>query len=164
MQASDFITPPFSEELFAKLLSLNNAHATELSFKTEEGFRRLLAAASFVRAEPDGLALLVGFNETCDYDSPNFLWLQQHYPRFNYVDRVVVSEAARGRGLARRLYDAFESVTRAEDRERLVCEINSVPPNPASDSFHEALGFVVVGEQRFQDSGKTVRYWAKELG
>ena len=159
-----FIAPPFDTKVFETLLALNNDHAEELSYKTREGFLDLMAAASHVRAEPAGLALLVAFHEGCSYDSPNFAWLKARFPRFNYIDRVVVSEAARGRGLARRLYAELEEVTRHEGRERLVCEINSVPPNPDSDAFHTALGFAPVGEQHLGDRGKTVRYWAKDLG
>lgn len=158
-----FIAPPFDADIQDRLLALNNAHAVELSYKSPEGFADLFARASHVRAAPDGLALIVGFDEACSYDNPNFSWLKKRFPRFYYIDRVVVSEAARGRGLARRFYSELEERARAEGRERLVCEINSVPPNPQSDAFHKALGFAPVGE-REAGEGKTVRYWAKELG
>ncbi|KAI9010259.1 putative Acetyltransferase, GNAT family [Hyaloraphidium curvatum] len=157
-----FIEPPFAPETQDRLLELNNAHAVELSYKTPEGFADLFSRASHVRAEADGLALIVAFDETCDYDNPNFSWLRKRFPRFYYIDRVVVGEAARGRGLARRMYAELEQRTRAEGRERLVCEINAVPPNPQSDAFHQALGFFPVGEQKL-GGGKIVRYWAKEL-
>jgi uncharacterized protein len=159
-----FLKPPLAPELVTKLLALNNAHALELSFETDASFTALLNRASFICADPEGLALLVGFHQDCDYNNPNFHWLKNHFPKFNYIDRVVVSEAARGRGLARALYSAFEQDARTNKLERLVCEINSDPPNLASDSFHHALGFKPVGEQRLEAKGKTVRYWAKELG
>lgn len=157
------IAPPFDAALMGQLLALNNAHAVELSYKTEEQFQDLLAVASLVRAEARGLALFVGFHEGCAYDNPNFAWLKARFPRFTYIDRVVVSAAARGQGLARKLYALAEEATRAERRERLVCEINEVPPNPASDQFHVALGFAKVGAQTLPGTGKTVAYWAKEL-
>lgn len=163
MTAGSFLSPPYTDDIFALLLALNNAHAEELSYKTPQGFRELIGAASHVRAAPGGLALLVAFHENCQYDSPNYLWLKARFPRFNYIDRVVVSAAARGQGLARRLYADLENRTLQEGRARLVCEINAVPPNPASDIFHQALGFAPVGEQVLADRGKTVRYWAKEL-
>lgn len=158
-----WLSPPFTEDLLAALLALNNDHAEELSYKTPEGFRELIAAASHVRAEPEGLALIVAFHEGCAYDNPNFRWLKARFPRFTYIDRVVVSEQARGRGLARRLYAELAAETLRQGRERLVCEINAVPPNPQSDAFHAALGFSPVGEQHLGGRGKTVRYWAKEL-
>ena len=155
-----WLAPPFPAPLFEKLLALNNCHAEELSFKTGDDFRALIEAASHVRAEAEGLAFIVAFHEGCSYDNPNFAWLKNRFPRFTYIDRVAVDAKARGRGLARRLYAGLA----AEARERLVCEINSVPPNPQSDAFHAALGFSPVGEQHLPDRGKTVRYWAKELG
>ena len=159
-----FVAPPFSPDLQALLLALNNEHAAELSYQTGEQFAALLASASVVLAEPQGLALLVGFHDHCTYDNPNFRWLKNHFARFVYIDRVVVSAAARGRGLAKQLYSVLQQRARLDQRERLVCEINSVPPNPNSDAFHQNLGFLPVGEQLLEERGKTVRYWAKELG
>jgi uncharacterized protein len=159
-----FVAPPFGAELQARLLALNNDHAEELSYKTAEQFADLLDRASVVLAEPQGLALLVGFHQHCTYDNPNFAWLKTRYARFIYIDRVVVSEAARGQGLARSLYGLLEDQALRDTCERLVCEINAVPPNPQSDAFHQKLGFTPVGEQVLEDRGKTVRYWAKELG
>ncbi len=157
------LAPPFEATLFRTLLALNNAHAAELSYKTADDFRALLDAASHVRADARGLAFLVAFDDSCTYDNPNFAWFKERYPRFYYIDRVVVAAAARGRGLARQLYDDLERRARAEGRERLVCEINASPPNPQSDSFHRVLGFVPVGAQNLTDRGKTVCYWAKDF-
>lgn len=144
-------------------LALNNAHAEELSFHTRQGFLELLAAASFVRMAPQGLALIVAFHEGCTYRNPNFSWFAARYPRYYYIDRVVVSEAVRGCGIGRQLYGALDAEARAGGHERLVCEINTVPPNPVSEEFHRRLGFVPVGGQHLADRGKTVRYWSKEL-
>ncbi len=44
----------------------------------------------------------------------------------------------------------------------MVCEINSDPPNPASERFHRALGFEQVGEALLEN-GKTVSYMACQL-
>jgi uncharacterized protein len=158
-----YIQPPFERRLLEILLALNNAHAEELSYRTLDEFQALLSEASYVRAEAHGLALLVAFNERCNYDNPNFHWLRARFSRFNYIDRVVVQGSARGLGHASALYEALEAATQRDGRERLVCEINLVPPNAGSDAFHRRLGFRPVGKQRLEASGKTVRYWAKEL-
>lgn len=158
-----FLTPPFNPDLLEQLLALNNAHAEELSYQTETQFMGLLGSASIALAEPRGLALLIGFDDDCTYDNPNFLWFKARFSRFTYIDRVVVSTKARGQGLAKQLYSLLEQRTRHDGRERMVCEINSVPPNPQSDAFHQKLGFVTAGEQVLEDRGKTVRYWSKEL-
>ena len=159
----ELLSPPYTDDIFERLLALNNAHAEELSFKTPKDFALLLAAASHVRAEPQGLALIVAIDDSCIYDNPNFTWLKQRFQRFYYIDRVVVDAAARGRGLARQFYAGLEERARAEGRERLVCEINAEPPNPQSDAFHQKLGFEPVGEQFLENYGRTVRYWSREL-
>ena len=64
--------------------------------------------------------------------------------------------------LARRLYaDLFEHAVRA-GHDRVVCEVNKTPPNPASDAFHAALGFVEVGTASVYGS-RTVRYLSQTL-
>ena len=89
----------------AAALALNNAHATELSFLEPPRFARLVRGAFLARRIGDIEALLIAFDQDADYDSPNFLWFRERYPRFVYVDRIVVAPAQRGRSLARRLYD-----------------------------------------------------------
>jgi predicted GNAT superfamily acetyltransferase len=158
-----FVTPPFSGPLLDKLIALNNAHAEELSFMSAEAFHGLLAIAHVVMAEESGLALLIAFRDDSTYDNPNFHWLKLRYQSLIYIDRIVVSEEARGQGLARRLYEALERRAVEEGRRRLVCEINLEPPSLPSEKFHETLGFRPVGSQRLADAKKTVRYWSKEL-
>ena len=67
-----------------------------------------------------------------------------------------MAPAARGTGLAQRLYAPL--VARAAAANVPLCaEINVDPPNPVSDRFHAALGFVETGRARLEN-GKTVRY------
>ncbi len=108
-------------------------------------------------------AFLLAFDQDADYDSPNYLWFRERYPRFVYVDRIVVAPAMRKRGLANRLYEDLFRVANDAGHDRVVCEVNSDPPNPASDAFHAALGFVEVGQASIHDGTKTVRYLARPL-
>lgn len=145
------------------LLALNNAHARELSWLEPERLEQLVEKAFLARRIGDLDAFLLAFDQDAEYDSPNFLWFRARYPRFVYVDRIVVASPARGRGCARRLYhDLFEHAGRA-GHERVVCEVNSSPPNPASDAFHAALGFVEVGAASVYDGSRTVRYLSYAL-
>jgi uncharacterized protein len=147
----------------APLLLLNNAHATELSFVSAARMAQLVEEAFLACSIGDADALLLAFDQDADYDSPNFLWFRERFPRFVYVDRVVVAPAMRGRGLARMLYDALFQRAAAAGHDRVVCEVNSDPPNPASDAFHAALGFAEVGKAQLAHSGKTVRYLCRDL-
>ena len=154
---------PHDGALSVALLALNNAHAQELSWLEPARLQHLVAQAFLARRIGNIDAFLLAFDQNADYDSPNFLWFRARYPRFVYVDRIVVAETARGHGCARRLYqDLFEHVEKAE-HERVVCEVNSRPPNPASDAFHAALGFAEVGTASIHEGRKTVRYLSRPL-
>ena len=140
------------------LLALNNAHAQELSWLEAERLEYLSSEAFLARRIGHVDAFLLAFDQDARYDSPNFIWFRARYPRFVYVDRIVVAPSARGRGCARRLYaDLFEHAVRA-GHDRVVCEVNKMPPNPASDAFHAALGFVEVGTASVHGGSRTVRY------
>ena len=143
------------------LLALNNAHAQELSWLEAERLEYLISEAFLARRIGRLDAFLLAFDQDARYDSPNFIWFRARYPRFVYVDRIVVAPAARGRGCARRLYDdLFEHAVRA-GHDRVVCEVNTIPPNAASDTFHAALGFVEVGTANVHNGSRTVRYLRK---
>jgi len=158
LTVADLVTPEG-----AALLALNNAHAVELSWLEPERLARLVAEAFLARRVGVADALLLTFDQDADYDSPNFLWFRERYPAFVYVDRVVVADSARGRGLAKGLYDDLFAAAEAAGHERIVCEVNSDPPNPGSDAFHAAMGFREVGTAAIYGGERTVRYFVREL-
>ena len=145
------------------LLALNNEHARELSWLEPERLRHLVAQAFLARRIGNLDAFLLAFDQNADYDSPNFLWFRSRYPRFVYVDRIVVASSARGQGHARRLYDDLFAHAVAAGHDRVVCEVNTQPPNPGSDAFHAALGFVEVGTADVYGGSRTVRYLSRTL-
>lgn len=152
-----------SAALADALLALNNAHAVELSWLEPDRLRHLVAEAFLARRIGAAEALLLAFDQDAAYDSPNFLWFKARYRRFVYVDRIVVAAEARGRGHARKLYrELFEQAGRA-GYDRVVCEVNSSPPNPASRAFHADLGFVEVGTAEIAGGCKTVSYLLRQL-
>ena len=146
-----------------RLLVLNNAHATELSWLEPERLAQLIDRAFLARAIAGAEAFLLAFDQDAEYDSPNFLWFRARYARFVYVDRIVVVPAARGQGHARRLYDVLFEAARSAGHERVVCEVNTQPPNPASDALHAALGFVEIGAASIHGGAKTVRYLERRM-
>jgi uncharacterized protein len=155
---------PISRELHGELLALNNAHAAELSWLEPGQLFALLGQAFYARRVGKLDAFLLAFDQSASYDSPNYLWFCERYPRFVYVDRVVVAPGARRRGLARALYVDLFRCARVAGHEVVVCEVNAEPPNPASEAFHEALGFTQVGWAKIHDGRKTVRYLRRSLG
>jgi predicted GNAT superfamily acetyltransferase len=145
------------------VLALNNEHAAELSWLEPERLSYLLGRAFHARRIGALEAFLITFDQDADYDSPNFLWFRERYPRLVYVDRVVVARSARGRGHARRLYEDLFALAARAGHSLVTCEINAEPPNPASDAFHAALGFHEVGEAVIHGGTKAVRYYVREI-
>jgi predicted GNAT superfamily acetyltransferase len=146
-----------AEPLGKAMLALNNAHAAQLSWLEPERLEHLVRHAFLARRSGNLDAFLLALDQDAPYDSPNFQWFCARYPRFIYVDRIVVAPSAQGRGYARSLYqDLFEHAVRA-GHDRVFCEVNSRPPNPESDAFHAALGFVEVGTATVYNASRTVR-------
>lgn len=147
----------------AAFLALNRESENMLSPLDEMQMRTLVDTAYRAWLTPGGEAMLIAFDHTASYDSPNFRWFAQQYERFVYVDRIAVAARARGRGLARRLYEELIADARRDGHTVLCAEIYYDPPNPASDAFHESMGFTEVGRAYLADRDKSVRYLVREL-
>ncbi|MCR9176292.1 MAG: GNAT family N-acetyltransferase [Alphaproteobacteria bacterium] len=148
----------------ALLLALNTANQTETSELDADGLRDLLAVSWQALAIGRGDALLIAMDQDSAYSSPNFQWFKARHDRFAYVDRIIVDASARGRGLARHLYEHLFGLARSAGHDRIGCEVNLIPPNPGSDAFHARLGFEEVGQAVLYGGAKTVRYLEKPLG
>lgn len=146
------------------MLLLNNAHAKETSHLDEVALTALLATSFYALGIDQGAgALLIALDQDAAYQNPNFQWFKDRYQSFVYIDRVIVAPAARGQGIAAKLYrDLFTEAVQA-GHLRVVCEINIDPPNPASEAFHKSMGFLAIGEATIHNGTKTVRYFEKML-
>jgi predicted GNAT superfamily acetyltransferase len=155
---------PLQADSFDAVLALNEANVQETSPLDVTALQALVGQSFLALAVDDGQsAFLIALDQTATYDSPNFQWFGERMARFVYVDRIVVAANARGRGLARQLYTAlFEAAERA-GHDRVVCEVNLEPPNPASDAFHAALGFERIGTAAIHGGSKTVQYLQRRV-
>jgi predicted GNAT superfamily acetyltransferase len=150
-------------DILDKLLALNNAHALELSWLDGEKLARMIRGAFVARRVGSVDAFILAFDQDSDYEGENFGWFKTRYERFVYVDRIAVAAAARGRGLARRLYEDVFAAAVDAGQQLIVCEVNSEPPNPESDAFHAGFGFEHVGTATLSSPEKTVRYFCLDL-
>lgn len=146
------------------LLALNNAHTRETSFLTTDRWRMLIERAFAATCAGEVGALLIALDQDADYDGLDFQWFRERLPRFVYVDRVVVASNHHRGGLASRMYRDLFHRAEAAGHERVVCEVNFIPPNPASDAFHARMGFTEMGRATRPDGSKTVRYLMRPLG
>lgn len=140
------------------LAALNDSEAEAVNALGVAGLGAQLQWAWAARMAADGAAFLLAFDHATPPQGPNHAWFIARESGFAYVDRVVVSPAARGRGLARALYRDLARRAVAERIPLLCCEVNLDPPNPASMAFHEKLGFAPCGEATDPRNGKRVRY------
>lgn len=79
------------------------------------------------------------------------------------VDRVVVSPAARGRGVGVALYRDVAQAAGRFGLHTLVAEVNLAPPNPVSLAVHARLHPAPVGEAVIDAAGGTLRDLRHEL-
>jgi uncharacterized protein len=146
------------------VLELNQASVENLSELDRPRLRWLasLSHRSLVLVVNGTLAgFAIALTPGTSYDSLNYRWLSGQFSRFFYLDRVVVSEGHRRRGIATQLYDAMELDARPFGR--MVCDIAVEPSNDASLAFHVDRGYVEVGRQAYA-GGKVVAYMCKDLG
>jgi uncharacterized protein len=146
-----------------QLLSLNRASVRELSELDEPRLEWILSfayRAFVVEHEGEVAAFAVAIAPGTPYDSANYRWFSEHYRRFLYLDRVVVAESLRRRGIGAQLYDAIEAA--AQPLERMVCEVNVLPANEPSLAFHAARGYVEI-ERVAHGQTKVVAMLSKEL-
>jgi uncharacterized protein len=128
----------------------------------EERLHELRALADrFDVLEVDGAfaGFVVTFAPGAAYDSENYRWFAARHRSFYYLDRIVLHEDFRRRGLGGFVYDEMERV--AAPYQRLDLEVNLVPRNEVSLAFHARRGYVEVG--RLGDEDHVVSLLEKPL-
>ena len=142
------------------VLRINEENVSVLSPMDEERLRVFETMAElFLLAECDGerAGFLIALREGCEaYESENYRWFSRHYPRFLYIDRIVIDEPFRGRGIGCALYERV--FARAADTAVpfVTAEVDTVPYNAESLAFHAAMGFREVGTQSVRGGSVTV--------
>ena len=129
--------------------------------------RRLCALPNHHLVVEDSNALLVGyllaFAGEAAYDGEEFRQLRlMTSKRYIYIDQVAVAKQSKGLGVGRALYGAIEATARRDGVQALCCEVNTVPPNPESMAFHEAMRFRRMGSLTTLD-GREVELLLKEV-
>ncbi len=85
---------------------------------------------------------VITFGPGTSYDSENYRWFTSRYDDFYYLDRIVLHEDFRRRGLGGFVYDELEQVARKHGRMTLEANVD----NAGSIAFHHGRGYVEVGE------------------
>jgi uncharacterized protein len=135
---------------FENVLSLNDAEVHQTSPMSLEQLDALYRMSSYAKvATLDGevAAFLLALRQDALYQNDNFQWFKARFSDFLYVDRIVVGARFAGRGIGRKLYGDMFSFARDAGIPVIACEYNIVPPNPASQAFHDRFGFTERGTQ-----------------
>jgi uncharacterized protein len=138
---------PVTEADHADVLALNEQNVELLAPLDEPRLRQLLAWAdsgSVIDVDGAFAGFVLTFASGSSYDGENFTWFAQHYRDFAYLDRVVLHEDFRRRGLATQVYDELEVSC---GRPLFALEVNLEPPNEPSLAFHRARGYAEVGRR-----------------
>ncbi|GAB5409440.1 MAG: hypothetical protein BalsKO_18050 [Balneolaceae bacterium] len=137
----------------AQIHSLNDSvlpHVNSIPISDLEEFMKI-GSYFIVIEKQNGIAgFMIVLGPGQKYDSENYSYFSTHYKSFDYVDRIVIGEAFRGKGLGTTLYEYLFEVSK---EEIISCEVNIKPPNPKSIQFHQMLGFEEV-EQQYSEGGK----------
>lgn len=151
------------EDDVERVLDLNHRNVEALAPMDADRLRQLdILADRFDVVEVDGGfgGFVVTFGPGASYDSENYRWFTDRFgDRFYYLDRIVLSDRFRRRGLGTFVYDELEAV--AAKHGRLALEVNLRPPNDISLAFHERRGFTEVG--RLGDETHLVSLMEKDL-
>lgn len=151
---------------FVQILTLNEKSVQVLSPLSPQRLAQLHQQAAYHRVLVDQgrvSAFLLAFREAAQYDSPNYRWFNDHFPSFLYIDRIVVAQADRGRGLGRRLYADLFAFAAHTHAGLVTCEFDIDPPNEPSRRFHRHFGFREVGTQWLDANCKQVSLQAVSL-
>lgn len=148
---------PISDADVETVLRLNDESVWALSALDADSLARHRTDAShLVVCELDEAvaAFAVAYAPRSSYDSLNYAWHSERFADFLYLDRIAVSKDFRRRGIASTLYDHLEAA--AVPHLRMVCEVNSQPPNVESLAFHDARGYRRIGHLLQRDGHETV--------
>ncbi len=142
---------PVRDEDLAVLAALNDAAVPNVNALGLGGLTAHVPRCALALTVDDDAgspaALLLALAPGAAYDSENYAWFAANQPSSLYVDRIVVGEALRSRGIGAALYGAVFDRAAELGLPAVTCEVNLDPPNPRSLAFHTRLGFRQVGEQ-----------------
>jgi uncharacterized protein len=153
---------PLRDTDVADVLALNEANVTNLAPLDEARLHELRKVADrfdVLDVDGDFGGFVVTFAPGAAYDSENYRWFTGRHRRFYYLDRIVLHPDFRRRGYGGLVYDEIERI--AAPYGRLCLEVNLAPRNDASLAFHQARGFVEVGQ--FGDEAHLVSLMEKRL-
>ncbi len=155
---------PLRDTDVADVLMLNERNVVKLAPMDEAKLHQYRESADRLDVlDVDGAfaGFVITFAPGAAYESENYRWFTARHGSsgFYYLDRIVLHEGFRRRGLGGFVYDEIEKV--ATPYGRLSLEVNLVPRNEPSLAFHGERGYREVG--RLGDAEHLVSLMEKRL-
>ncbi|NQT60525.1 MAG: GNAT family N-acetyltransferase [Bacteroidetes bacterium] len=151
---------------YKRIIALN---ASEVQYTSPMDMNRLHILhqlASYHRVvEFDGrvAAFLLAMRENCLYQNENYDWFSSQFPKFLYIDRIVVAAEYSGLKIGTALYQDVFNYAQSKSIPIITCEYNIIPPNKPSHIFHNKFGFKEVGTQWLAHGTKKVSLQAADV-
>jgi len=152
-------------EDFGAIVALNEREVQQTSAMDLQRLHELARMSCYLKvAETDGrvAAFLLAMREGAPYQNDNYCWFGARFPRFLYVDRIVVGADFAGLKIGSHLYQDLFEYARTNGVNAITCEFNIEPPNPASRRFHQKFGFKELGRQWVAGGTKLVSLQARQ--
>ena len=144
------------------IYDLNQSNTPEVgSLDSVKHLKSLLSQSSnnlFISLDNEIIGFIVCFREGSNYQSVNYKFFSKTETKFLYIDRVVIKDLHRRKGIGKYLYSYIESISIYENIP-LCCEVNIEPLNQPSIDFHINFGFHKIGSYDFDDH--SVAYFKK---
>ena len=157
----DFPTKP-EKDFLNIIYDLNQSNTPEVgSLDSIKHLKSLLSLSSnnlFISLDNKIIGFIVCFREGSNYQSLNYKFFSKIETKFLYIDRVVIKELHRRKGIGKSLYRNIESISISKNIP-LCCEVNIEPLNQPSIDFHNNFGFHQIGSYDFDDH--SVAYFKK---
>ena len=109
------------------------------------------------------VAFLIAMRENRPYRNENYEWFASRYPKFFYIDRIVVNAKYGGLNIGTILYQDLFNYACSKGITAITCEYNLIPLNEPSRIFHKKFGFKEVGTQWLANGTKKVSLQATEI-
>lgn len=136
---------PVEDTDFADVLDLNHRNVDLLAPMDRtrlEELQTLADRCDVLELDGEFAGFVITFGPGTSYDSENYRWFASQHDDFYYLDRIVLHEDFRRRGLGGFVYDELEAVAAKHGRMNLEANID----NEGSIAFHHGRGYVDVGE------------------